>query len=101
MSWNYRIFKREYPDSAQSTVFYELHEVYYNDAKQIVAWSTEPEAGPAETVKELFTALRLMARDAYKCRDDILEYEMEPEGDWDWQDEDVEDYEYEESEPCK
>ena len=85
MSWNYRIFKREYPEASGPTTFFELHEVYYNKAQQIVAWSTEPEAGPQETIDELLTELHMMARDAEKCRDDILEYEMKPEGDWDHQ----------------
>ena len=83
MSWNYRIFKREYPETFGSTTFYGLYETYYNDAHQIVAWSTEPEAGPQESVEELLSEVRMMARDAYKCRDDVLDYEMEPEGDWD------------------
>ena len=83
MSWNYRIFKREYPNDVHCTTYFELHEVYYNDAHQIVAWSTEPEAGPQESVEELLSEVRMMAKDAYKCRDDVLDYEMEAEGDWD------------------
>ena len=83
MTWNYRIFKHEYPKGIHCTTYYELHETYYNDANQIVAWSTEPEAGPQETVEELLGEVRMMARDAWKCKDDILDFEMEPEGDWD------------------
>ena len=88
MSWNYRIFKREYPEASGPTTFYELHEVYYNSAHKIVAWSTKPEAGPQESEEELLSELRMMARDAYRCRDDVLDYEMEPEGDWDEDEED-------------
>ena len=87
MSWNCRIFKRKYPDASDPTVFYELHEVYYNDANQIIAWSTDPEAGPHDSIEELLSEVKMMAKDAEKCRDDILDYEMEPEGDWDNQEE--------------
>jgi len=81
--WNYRVFRREYPGTIDVPVGYELHEVYYNSAGQIVAWSTEPEAGPAESVDELIEELEMRLRDAERCREDILNYDMEPEGDWD------------------
>ena len=87
MSWNYRIFRREYPEFIgpfYSGAFYELQEVYYNKAGQIVLWGCgEPEAGPCGTVDELIEELRMKARDAWKSREDILDFDMEPEGDWD------------------
>jgi len=89
MSWNYRIFKREYPDAAGQTTYYELHEVYYNSAGKIVAWTIDPMSGPADSVDDLMSGLRMMARDAYKYRNDVLDFEMAPEGNWDW-DEDEE-----------
>ena len=81
-SWNYRIFKRIYPGCVPPNVFYELHEVYYDDDKKILGWTKKPEAGPAESVEELLREVRMKARDAWTCREDILDYEMEPEADW-------------------
>ena len=75
--WNYRIFKREYRYRRRSKAHtvYELHETYYDDAGKPDGWSTDPQAGPAESVEELIEDLRMMARDAYKSRKDILDYE--------------------------
>jgi len=81
-SWNYRIFKRNYPEAITPTL-YELHEVYYNKAHKIVAWTQDPEGGPAESVEELLDEMRMKARDAWQSRNDVLDYEMKPEGEWD------------------
>jgi len=76
--WNYRIFKRVYRGCDKAYITYELHETYYDDAGKPDGWSTEPQAGPAESVEELIDELRMMARDAYKRRNDILDYDATP-----------------------
>lgn len=81
--WNYRIFKREYPNAIGPTTLYELHEVFYNEDHKIQLWTENPVAGPAESVEELLGELRLKARDAWRCREDILDYAMEREADFD------------------
>ena len=85
--WNYRIFKREYPEST-TPVMYELHETFYNSDDKIVAWSVDPEFGPCESVVELITRLQMMVDDAAQSSERVLDYAMEPEGDWDEDEED-------------
>lgn len=62
---------------------YELHEVYYNEAKEIVAWTEDPEGGPVESIEELLEEMRMKARDTWQSRNDVLDCEMRPEGKWD------------------
>ena len=70
-NWNYRIVKHKYP----SGIFYELHEVYYDGEANIIGCTVKPQAGSAESIDELIEKLWKMARDAYKSRKDILDYE--------------------------
>lgn len=88
MSWNYRIFKHEYPGlicDPIPQIMYELREVYYNDAGQVCGWTIEkPSVGPSESIDELIEEIEMHLRDAKKCRDDVLDFDMEPEGDWDY-----------------
>ena len=56
MSWNYRVFRRKYPQSTTPIVkrdMYVLCETYYDEKGKPIMWSTEPEAGPCESVSEL------------------------------------------------
>ena len=81
--WNYRIMSRQYPESVGGQTLYGIYEVFYNRKKEIVAWDTEPSYGPCETVDELIAGLNMMLKDAERCKNDILLYEMKAEGDWD------------------
>ena len=85
MSWNYRVFRHKYPGTVKE-VLYELRETYYDKDGKICAWdaSEEPSSATGESVEELIEVLELQLRDAKKCRDDILDFDMEPEGDWDY-----------------
>ena len=92
--WNYRIFKRKYPED--ETVMYELHEAYYNEAKEIVGWTEDPQGGPVGSMEELLEEMRMKARDTWQSRNDVLDYEMKPEGKWDGEGMLAVDYEEEE-----
>ena len=72
--WNYRVFKRVYRELGKAYTTYELHETYYDADGKPDGWSTDPQAGPDESVEELIEGLRMMARDAYKTRNDVLDY---------------------------
>ena len=72
--WNYRIVKRTGRRNGENVTLYGLHEVYYDDLGNPTRCTVKPQAGPAESVEELLEELRMMARDAYKTRKDILDY---------------------------
>ena len=77
--WNNRIFKRDY----NGKTFYEIHEVFYNDDKKILWWSTEPEFGPFETIEDLIGTIETLQEDAIRSKDDVLDFGSNPEADWD------------------
>lgn len=74
-TWNCRVMKHV---SENGDISYALHEVHYEDGK-IYAWTNDPMCGHFESVEDLVGYLKLMLRDAVKCRNDLLDYEMEPE----------------------
>jgi len=77
MTWNYRIFKRDYPNDVECKHRYELHETFY-DGKKPMMWTQDiEEVGPCESVDELINMLERMLTDAKKSRDDILDYHAE------------------------
>ena len=80
MSWNNRIFKRDY----YGKTLYEIHEVFYNDDGNICTWTDEPEFGPAETIDELIDWIKMIYEDAVKYREDLLDYDSTPQDKWDF-----------------
>ena len=87
MSWNNRIFKRDYAGQT----LYEIHEVFYNDKGDVCAWTDEPDFGPAETVEELIGEIKMIYDDAVKYREDLLDYDSTPQAEWDFNTEPEED----------
>ena len=86
MSWNYRVFRRKYPQSTTPIVkrdMYVLCETYYDEKGKPIMWSTEPEAGPCESVSELIEMLEIQLRGARKSAGDVLDYSAhQSELDW-------------------
>ena len=73
MTWNYRIFKRNY----DGETLYELHETFYDKDNKPDSWTKEPEFGPYESACELIEELRVMLEDAKKYKNDVLDYDEE------------------------
>ena len=86
MSWNNRIFKRDYAGQT----LYEIHETFYNDKGEVCAWTDEPDFGPDETIGELIDRIKLIYDDAVKYRGDILDYDSKIQAEWDFDDDIVE-----------
>lgn len=84
MSWNYRVMKHV----EDEVTWYGIHEVFYNDKDQIVAWSKEPQHPFGISFKEIINSLTMMLNDAKKYN--ILDYDMEAEGQWDIDEDDCE-----------
>jgi len=84
MSWNNRIFKRDY----DGQTLYEIHETFYNSGGKICAWTDKPEFGPAETIDELIDWINMIYHDAVKYRDDILDYDCNEFAAWDYEEDD-------------
>ena len=80
--WNHRIMRHN-----DDPTWYGLHEVYYNDAGQVVAWTDSPVTVTGESVDDLCGLVEFMQND--KTRP-LLDYDMAPEGDWDIGDEEDE-----------
>ena len=62
MNWNYRVIK--YDDADE--VFFQIHEVYYNEDNEIEAYTEEPMVPFGETQEELIAELEMMINDAKK-----------------------------------
>lgn len=58
MTWNYRIIKKK--TEGFDEVYYEMHEVYYNDDGSIYALTENPIAPYGATIKELKQSLSYM-----------------------------------------
>lgn len=50
MTWNYRVFRCSEPDGSP---YYELREVYYDEAKNITGWTAGASAPLGETFRDL------------------------------------------------
>ena len=74
MSWNIRVMKHN-----DTPAWYALHEVYYNDDGKIMFWDVDPVEMKGDTRHELFSYLIMCLKDMWRCRHDVLDYEMEPE----------------------
>lgn len=61
--WNHRVIKHVYdtPDGDQA-VWYNIHEVYYNEDGTIWAHTENPTAGHGETIEELRESLERMLK---------------------------------------
>lgn len=69
MSWNYRVIKRTH-DTGET--WYQMHEVYYNDAGEITGMTISPIDPAGVTMEELRESLDWM----YKALDKpVLDYD--------------------------
>jgi hypothetical protein len=57
MSWNHRVVRREYPSGE---VMYQIHEVYYNQARKADSCTQEPVSLMAEDLEDLRWTLQKM-----------------------------------------
>jgi len=62
MIWNYRVIKYD----TNKNVVYRIHEVFYNENKEIKRFTKKPVFPQGESLKELISDLRLMIKDAEK-----------------------------------
>lgn len=89
MSWNYRVMRHEInvPQSLKETRteeekhYFAIHEVYYNEAGQIYAWTKEPVTPQASNFEELLKIQVAMIGDSLNRT--VLEFNMKPEGEID------------------
>lgn len=58
MTWEYRVTKR----GAQGAETYEIREVYYNAAGEILMWSTDANKPSGDDLEELAADLNYMTR---------------------------------------
>ena len=70
MTWNYRIFKRNY----DGETLYELHDTFYNEEGKPDSWTEDPQFGPCESVHDLIEELTMMLKDAGQYKDGVLNY---------------------------
>lgn len=70
MTWNYRIMRHK----AETGTTYALHEAYSEEGKKPDSFTTDAISGHYETVDELIKSHQMMATDAEKCKDDILDF---------------------------
>ena len=62
MSWNYRIVKHDEADE----VYFQIHEVYYDEKNDIEAYTEDTVHPCGETKEELISDLKNMLHDAEK-----------------------------------
>ncbi|MFA6049582.1 MAG: hypothetical protein WC761_00025 [Candidatus Paceibacterota bacterium] len=60
MTWNYRVLIKHLP-APDNTVWYAIHEVYYNEAGEPTMCSSEAMEPCGETLEELAADLKRMA----------------------------------------
>jgi len=60
MTWNYRVIRRT--DATSAAEEFGIHEVYYDSAGRIEAWTEEPSAPFGESLAELRADLEFMER---------------------------------------
>ncbi len=67
MSWNYRVMRHEKINSdievelleSPSFVWFEVHEVYYDEKGEVKSWSVDGMAPYGETVDELIDCMKI------------------------------------------
>lgn len=64
MTWNYRIIKKDDPDSRPDGAGYYIHEVHYNSRGEIWAMTEAPVSPFGETLEEFIDDLENMLKDA-------------------------------------
>lgn len=52
MTWNHRVF-RKHTGRPEEPYYYQIHEVYYNDGREIDSWTVDAVAPHGETLEEL------------------------------------------------
>ncbi len=62
MSWNYRIIRHDKTDE----VYFQIHEVYYDEKDDIEAYTEESVHPFGETREELISDMKTMLHDAEK-----------------------------------
>lgn len=62
-------------------VYYELHEVFYDDHGKTTNWTKNPATVYGETVDELIGCLERMLINAKRSKDDVIDYDSKPESD--------------------
>lgn len=60
MHWNYRVVKYDRTDE----VYFQIHEVYYNEKNEIEAYTENPVNPFGNTKEELISDLKIMIHDA-------------------------------------
>lgn len=70
MSWNYRIMRHK----AETGTTYALHEAYSEEGKKPDSFTTDAISGHYETVDELVRSHEMMAQDAHKYREVIIDF---------------------------
>ena len=83
--WNYRVMRHVEED----TVWYGLHEVFYNEKDQICGWTEDSIVPGRESVEELEEEVTMMLADVKKSKHKVLDFDMESEGDFEGVEDDV------------
>jgi hypothetical protein len=60
MTWNYRVIRKPDPDGLPDQ--FEIHEVYYDSAGRIEAWTEEPCTPFGESLDELQADMEMMSQ---------------------------------------